>query len=279
MAAQAHSHPRQNPVLSCFIFRSSSPWWGNIRVNLLCLFFLGGSTTAQSPQAKLGLIIFHFLRLTLVKPYPSSEHALPIRFRGQCKRTVTPGKTKSNQCSFLRFFSVMKPCPSSEHALLFVSEGSASAQSPQAKPSLIWFRFNEGYSNAVRKSVKVQELLWRGTHRRSFRLLILELFFLYVDVCAYAMYTLHSEACLCLNQRGHLAKRVKSDVENMLRCCEDILPKNCLTYINLWQVFFYPENNSLGWSLQRGSYQRFCLRNVNNSTRMNNEIHSWHFNV
>lgn len=38
-------------------------------------------------------------------------------------------------------------------------EGSASVQSPQAKPSLIWFRFNEGYSNAVRKSVKVQELL------------------------------------------------------------------------------------------------------------------------
>ena len=105
-------------------------------------------------------------------------------------------------------------------------------------------------------------------------LIILELFLLYVDACAYAMYTLHSEACLCLNQRGHLAKRVKSDVENMLRCCEDILPKNCLTYINLWQVFFYPENNSLGWSLQRGSYQRFCLRNVNNSTRMNNEIHS-----
>ena len=104
---------------------------------------------------------------------------------------------------------------------------------------------------------------------------------------AYAMYTLHSEACLCLNQRGHLAKRVKSDMENMLGCCEDILPKNChvfLTYINLWQVFFYPENNSLmysilGWSLQRCSYQRFCLRNVNNSTRMDNEIRSWHFNV
>ena len=180
-----------------------------------------------------------------------------------------------------------KPYPSSKHALLFVSEGSASVQSPQAKPSLIWFRFNEGYSNAVRKSVKVQELLWRGTHRRSFRLLILELFFLYVDVCAYAMYTLHSEVCLCLNQRGHLAKRVKSDMENMLGCCEDILPKNChvfLTYINLWQVFFYPENNSLmysilGWSLQRCSYQRFCLRNVNNSTRMDNEIRSWHFNV
>ena len=52
-----------------------------------------------------------------------------------------------------------KPYPSSKHALPFVSEGSASVQSPQAKPSLIWFRFNEGYSNAVRKSVKVQELL------------------------------------------------------------------------------------------------------------------------
>ena len=54
------------------------------------------------------------------------------------------------------------------------------------------------------------------------------------------MYTLHSEACLCLNQTGHLAKRVKSDMENMLGCCEDILPKNChvfLTYINLWQDF------------------------------------------
>ncbi|XP_068762214.1 chromosome transmission fidelity protein 18 homolog [Montipora capricornis] len=32
-------------------------------------------------------------------------------------------------------------------------------QSLQSKPSLIWFRFNEGYSNAVRKSVKVQEFL------------------------------------------------------------------------------------------------------------------------
>ena len=151
--------------------------WGNIRVNLLCLFFLGGSISAQSPQAKLGLIIFHLPRFTL--------------------------------WSHIRVLNML---------CLFVSEGSASAQSPQAKPSLIWFRFNEGYSNAVRKSVKVQELLWRGTHRRSFRLLILELFFLYVDVCAYAMYTLHSEACLCLNQRGHLAKRFKSDVENMLRC-------------------------------------------------------------
>ena len=97
-------------------------------------------------------------------------------------------------------------------------------------------------------------------------LIILELFFLYVDACAYAMYTLHSEACLCLNQRGHLAKRVKSDMENMLGCCEDILPKNChvfLTYINLWEVFFNLENNFLmysilGWSLQRCSYQRFC---------------------
>ena len=75
-------------------------------------------------------------------------------------------------------------------------------------------------------------------------LIILELFLLYVDACAYAMYTLHSEACLCLNQRGHLAKRVKSDTENMLGCCEDILPRNChafLTYINLWQVFFTPK--------------------------------------
>lgn len=75
-------------------------------------------------------------------------------------------------------------------------------------------------------------------------LIILELFFLYVDVCSYAMYMLHSEACLCLNQRGHLSKRVKSDMENMLGCCEDILPKNChvfLTYINLWQAVL-PEN-------------------------------------
>lgn len=32
-------------------------------------------------------------------------------------------------------------------------------QSLQSKPSVIWFRFNEGYSNAVRKSVKVQEFL------------------------------------------------------------------------------------------------------------------------
>ena len=139
--------------------------------------------SAQWPQAKLGLIIFHFLRFTLVKPYPSSEHALPFRFSAQCKRTVTPGKTKSNQCSFLRFFSVMKPCQSSEHALLFVSEGRASAQSPQAKPSLIWFRFNEGYSNAVRKSVKVQELLWRGTHWRSFRLLLFLNCFFYMWMC------------------------------------------------------------------------------------------------
>ena len=78
-------------------------------------------------------------------------------------------------------------------------------------------------------------------------LIILELFLLYVDGSAYAMYTLHSEACLCLNQRGHLAKRVKSDMENMLGCCEDILPKNChafLTYINLWQVFFTPKQLS-----------------------------------
>ena len=122
----------------------------------------------------------------------------------------------------------------------------------------------------------------RDTQEILSTLIILELFLLYVDVCAYAMYTLHSEACLCLNQRGHLAKRVKSDMENMLGCCEDILPKNChvfLTYINLWEVFFNLENNFLmysilGWSLQRCSYQRFCLRNVNNSTRMNNEIHS-----
>ena len=122
----------------------------------------------------------------------------------------------------------------------------------------------------------------RDTQEILSTLIILELFLLYVDVCAYAMYTLHSEACLCLNQRGHLAKRVKSDMENMLGCCEDILPKNChvfLTSINLWEVFFNLENNFLmysilGWSLQRCSYQRFCLRNVNNSTRMNNEIHS-----
>ncbi|KAL9956219.1 hypothetical protein ACROYT_G037666 [Oculina patagonica] len=39
------------------------------------------------------------------------------------------------------------------------TEVSTSTQSAQSKPSLIWFRFNEGYSNAVRKSVKVQELL------------------------------------------------------------------------------------------------------------------------
>ena len=122
-------------------------------------FLFRGQYKRTVIPAKLGLTIFHFLRFTLAEPYPSSEHALPFRFREQCKRTVTPGKTKCNQCSFLRFFSVMKPYPSSEHALLFVSEGSASAQSPQAKPSLIWFRFNEGYSNAVRKSVKVQELL------------------------------------------------------------------------------------------------------------------------
>lgn len=62
-------------------------------------------------------------------------------------------------------------------------------------------------------------------------LTILGLFFLYVDACAYAMYTLHSEGCLCLNQRGHLAKRVKSDMENMLECCEDILPKNCHVFL------------------------------------------------
>ena len=146
----------------------------------------------------------------------------------------------------------------------------------------------------MKATVTQYERVWKyksyydeGHTGDPFDSLILELFFLYVDVCAYAMYTLHSEACLCLNQRGHLAKRVKSDMENMLGCCEDILPKNChvfLTYINLWQVFFYPENNSLmysrlGWSLQRCSYQRFCLRNVNNSTRMDNEIRSWHFNV
>ena len=83
-------------------------------------------------------------------------------------------------------------------------------------------------------------------------LIILELFLLYVDACAYAMYTLHSEACLCLNQRGHLAKRVKSDVENMLRCCEDILPKNCLTYINLWQVFFLPRKQLSGLVITKG---------------------------
>ncbi|XP_044184420.1 chromosome transmission fidelity protein 18 homolog isoform X3 [Acropora millepora] len=33
------------------------------------------------------------------------------------------------------------------------------SDSRQSKPSHIWFRFNEGYSNAVRKSVKVQEFL------------------------------------------------------------------------------------------------------------------------
>ncbi|KAJ7390212.1 hypothetical protein OS493_026722 [Desmophyllum pertusum] len=40
-----------------------------------------------------------------------------------------------------------------------LTEGNTSSQAPQAKPSLIWFRFNEGYSNAVRKNVKVQEFL------------------------------------------------------------------------------------------------------------------------
>lgn len=55
-------------------------------------------------------------------------------------------------------------------------------------------------------------------------------------------------------------------------------------YKPLASFFFYPENNFLvysilGWSLERCSYQRFCLRRVNNSTPMNNEIHSWHFNV
>ncbi|RMX48371.1 hypothetical protein pdam_00016308 [Pocillopora damicornis] len=34
-----------------------------------------------------------------------------------------------------------------------------SSQSARSQPSLIWFRFNEGYSNAVRKSVKVLEFL------------------------------------------------------------------------------------------------------------------------
>ena len=43
--------------------------------------------------------------------------------------------------------------------LKFVPEGETSGHSAQSKPSAIWFRFNEGYSNAVRKSVKVQELL------------------------------------------------------------------------------------------------------------------------
>ena len=96
-------------------------------------------------------------------------------------------------------------------------------------------------------------------------LIILGLFFLYVDACAYAMYTLHSEACLCLNQRGHLAKRVKSDVENMLGCCEDILPKNChvfLTYINLWQAFLPRKQLSdvLCWSLQRCCYEMLIIQ-------------------
>ena len=83
------------------------------------------------------------------------------------------------------------------------------------------------------------------------------------------------------NQRVHLAKRVKFDMENILECCEEILPKNCrvfLTYINLWQVFFRESKflmySILGWSLQRCSYQRFCLRKVNNSIRMNNKLHS-----
>jgi len=40
-----------------------------------------------------------------------------------------------------------------------LTEGERSGHSAQSKPSAIWFRFNEGYSNAVRKSVKVQELL------------------------------------------------------------------------------------------------------------------------
>jgi len=39
------------------------------------------------------------------------------------------------------------------------TEGTAGAQTSQSKPSLIWFRFNEGYSNAVRKNIKVQEFL------------------------------------------------------------------------------------------------------------------------
>ena len=93
-------------------------------------------------------------------------------------------------------------------------------------------------------------------------LIILGLFFLYVDACAYAIYTLHSEACLCLNQRGHLAKRVKSDVENMLGCCEDILPKNChvfLTYIKLWQAFL-PLSDVLCWSLQRCCYEMLIIQ-------------------
>ena len=97
-------------------------------------------------------------------------------------------------------------------------------------------------------------------------LIILELFLLYVDACAYAMYTLHSEACLCLNQRGHLAKRFKSDVENMLRCLWRYpTPKPVKFFLPIWTFvkFFFLMYFILGWSLQRCSYRRFCLRNVN----------------
>lgn len=38
-----------------------------------------------------------------------------------------------------------------------VTDDKTSWQSVRSQPSLIWFRFNEGYSNAVRKSVKVLE--------------------------------------------------------------------------------------------------------------------------
>ena len=41
----------------------------------------------------------------------------------------------------------------------FFPGDKTSSQSARSQPSLIWFRFNEGYSNAVRKSVKVLEFL------------------------------------------------------------------------------------------------------------------------
>ena len=45
--------------------------------------------------------------------------------------------------------------------IIISEQNGRKRQSLQSKPSLIWFRFNEGYSNAVRKSVKVQEFLWK----------------------------------------------------------------------------------------------------------------------
>ena len=43
--------------------------------------------------------------------------------------------------------------------LYFLADNSEHQAAQPAQTNLIWFRFKEGYSNAVRKSVKIQDFL------------------------------------------------------------------------------------------------------------------------